>query len=783
VLNAAETGTETSGGREYMEHRGAKNYSGNSVSWTFDWQAPAGPNNETITFYFSSVLANNNGAPTGDNVVNSNFPVLLQAPTPPVPSIDNITHVSCNGGNDGAISASASGGTPPYNFNWSNGMSGASISGLSAGTYTLTVSDQAGQSATIQATVNQPSPLALSQQNVEPLTCTSPAVVTVEAAGGSPGYSYDWSNGASGPHASLTLADLPATVTATDNNGCTSTLTISSVPTDLDAPQAQALGGTITCQQPQVTLSGAGSSEGACFTYQWTGPGGFSAMTLNPIVANPGIYTLVVTNVCNGCTSSAEAVVTEDIDLPLINISLSDTLSCLNPVVEINAGFIPGQTYQWSTQDGEIAYGADSVIVGVSKSAIYTLVVTTEQSGCTASATVFVPGFTAPNWQVDTLVNLRCFGDQNGIAGLSGQGGLPPYAFLWPDSSASTFREDLGAGIYVVTISDQNGCLGQDTMVISGPEVIALNLSKTDESAPGADDGSASSAPKGGNPPYAFLWSNGATDPLVEDLSPGTYGITVTDSLGCTQSGQVIIQPFGCELAAEASFDPPLCYGGTGSITLSVSGANGPVVIQWSNGGSGPLLEDIPTGDYTVELTDSIGCNLSMMLTLTEPDAISVALDSLLIPSGPAALDGAIFITVTGGTPPYSFQWLNDLGVPVGSEEDLINGGEGNYYLGITDQNGCRKDTSFALLVVSITANWADLVRMYPNPAPDQLTLSLPETGRFHLSLWDARGQLVREETGLQGFRHLDMTSLAPGLHILRLRDELGHQAIYRVLR
>lgn len=782
VLNAAETGTDFSGGREYMEHRGDKNYSGNTVSWTFDWQAPAGPNNETITFYFSSVMANNNSAFSGDNAVNSSFSVLLQAPTPPVPAIDNITPVSCNGGNDGAISASASGGTPPYNFNWSNGMSGASISGLTAGTYTLTVSDQAGQSATIQATVSQPPALLVTEQSADPLTCAAPAVVTVAASGGTPGYTYDWSNGASGPQASLTLADLPATVTVTDDNGCTVTLTISSVPTDLDAPQAQALGGTITCQQPLVTLSGAGSSEGPCFSYQWTGPGGFSAMTLNPQVNTPGTYTLVVTNTCNGCTASAVAIVTEDLDFPLINLSGTDTLSCLQPVVEIDAGFLPGQSYQWSTQNGEIAYGADSVIVGVSKAGTYTVVVTKDQSGCTATASVTVAGIPDPVWQLDTLKNLRCFGDQDGLAGLSGLGGLPPYVFLWPDSSNATFRADLAAGNYLVSITDQNGCLGQDTLVISGPQEIVLNLSNTDESAPGAEDGTAGTAPAGGTPPYAILWGNGETTNVISGLSPGTYGITVTDSLGCTRSSEVIIQPFGCSLAANVLYDPPVCFGDSGSITLEITGANGPVDILWSQGSSGPVLEQVPAGSYGAEITDSAGCFLQISAVLTQPEAFLIQPDSIWPSSGDLP-DGAIFLSVSGGTPPYTFLWLDPTGEEAGTAEDLVGAFPGLYYFEVTDSNGCQGMDAFTIESVALTPAWSDQVRLYPNPVGDLLTLELPAGMYFQLRLRDAWGRELLRLDHLQGEQRMPMGQLPAGMYILQVQDERGVQATYRVLR
>lgn len=781
VINPGETGTNTSGGREYMEHRGDKNYSGGSVSWTFDWEAPNGPNNETIKFYFASVMANNNNGTTGDKVINSNLTVTLNAPQPPSAFIASTTHVSCYQGNDGAATASATGGTPPYDYVWSNNASGPTISNVTAGTYTVTVSDMAGLSGTAQAVINQPAPLSVSIVNQEPITCISPAIITVNASGGTPGFIYNWSTGHNGPIASITFNDLPATVTVTDNNDCQATLQITSIPTNNEQPAAQASGGVITCLQPTVTLSSAGSSSGPCFEYLWNGPNGFMSNAANPTVQVAGTYSLIVTNTCNGCTSSATASVTENIVPPSLFLADNwDTLHCNKQIVAIEVTQFPvGSTFAWSTQNGVIAYGQNDAICSVSKNGTYTIQVTDPVNGCTSQGSTMVAAYTHPTLQADLIEIPLCFGDSNGVVGLSVSQGLEPYTILWPDGNQDFQRMDIKAGSYMIIATDHNDCIDSLTIEVNEPSPVSITVSGKDESGPDANDGTATAIPSGGTPPYTFLWSNGAQSPTISDLPPGTYTVTVTDDNDCIAISSVIIQPFGCILSVNVNVEPILCFGDSGTIELIISNPSGPVQVDWNNGQQGEKLENVVAGAYVYNLIDSIGCGLTDTVFLQQPPSIVVAVDTIIIPTEMNA-DGAIYISVAGGEPGYAFEWKNEAGETVATQEDLADVSAGIYTLQVTDENGCVYIESYTLSTVGITIPWWNpFINIYPNPAYDHIALSLPENVDIQIKIFSVQGHIVKAIPAANGTNHrISLEELSSGLYYIVCTDQEGSAAL-----
>lgn len=791
VVNAGETGTDMSGGRTYMEHRSPKNFSGNTVTWSFDWQAPNGPNNENITFYFVGNMVNLNNQSTGDTPVNSNFSVTVTgAADPIVVSIDEVNHVSCNGGSDGSITASATGGTPPLFFNWSNGMFGETISGLPAGNYTVTVTDGSGGGpSTASATVNQPPPLNIFEDGgVDPYTCTTPARVTVSASGGTPGYEFNWSTGASGPTIYLWPEDLPASVTVTDNNNCTSELIISNLPGNTEAPTAIAMGVILTCADPIITLSGAGSDEGPCFSYSWSGPSGFQSTELHPSVSIPGLYTLVVTNVCNGCTASTEALVMEDTEAPNILIDFPvDTFACGVDVVEIDACFSGDFQYAWSTLNGLIVSGNNNCTVEVGLPASYLLTITNPDNGCTSIMEVVVGGVTKPVIQIDSIADVRCFGSMDGYVALSGSGGVGPYDFLWRDSSDLAIRDDLAAGTYLVTMTDAEGCVVVDSFVIGHPPQIQLNLVVTHETEPGANDGTAGVDPDLGHPPYLVVWSTGDSTFTIDGLAPGSYSVSVTDSLGCEVARNFQIAPFGCEIEIEESIIEGilLCHGDESgvSIELLISNPNGPFTVLWSTGDTTLHLGNLGAGRYSVIVTDSVGCEARDTFLITQPDLLEIALDSIVLASAPDVEDGAIYVQVIGGTPGYNYFWENEQGETISNEKDLIDVLPGIYTLFVTDDHACLTFRVFMIGNSSLQPAWTRDVRLYPNPVSSWLTVELPAYGNYSVQLQSMHGVVNRQLEQQQGVLHVDMDTLPAGVYLLRLRDASGHGAIFRVVK
>ncbi|HEX5625583.1 MAG TPA: SprB repeat-containing protein, partial [Saprospiraceae bacterium] len=217
---SGETGTSMSGGREYIDHRGAKNFSGNTVSWSFNWTSPNGPSGSMVTMYFAANLTNGNGSTSGDRPISaSKTATMTGGGNPLVASISSKKNVSCFGGNDGDATATATGGQPGYSYAWSNGQNGNMATGLTSGNYIVTVTDMAGTTATANASITQPTLLRHNLQILRHVSCPNgtDGAVTASATGGIAPYNFNYSTGS--PN---NLRAGIYTVTVTDANSCSS---------------------------------------------------------------------------------------------------------------------------------------------------------------------------------------------------------------------------------------------------------------------------------------------------------------------------------------------------------------------------------------------------------------------------------------------------------------------------------------------------------------------------------------------------------------------------------
>lgn len=298
--------------------------------------------------------------------------------------------VVCFGQNNGAIDLTISNGTGPFNYIWSNSETTEDISSLPAGAYTVTVTDALGCTATANFTINQPAQLTVTATGNNVLTCflTSTELVA-QASGGVVPYAYLWANGVT-TAANFLSAPGSYGLTVTDANGCTATSSVlvfedTAVPVACINP-AQVL----TCATPSLVLDGTCTSDGPTFTFLWSSPNGniiSGQNTLTPTVNAPGIYTLLVTDLTNGCTSVAQVAVQADILAPLASAGPDLNIPCTGGVVTLVGSGTPGAQflYLWTTPDGQIISGQNTLNPLVDEPGIYTLLVTNPVNGCTAT--------------------------------------------------------------------------------------------------------------------------------------------------------------------------------------------------------------------------------------------------------------------------------------------------------------------------------------------------------------------------------------------------------------
>ena len=658
----------------YHEHSPSQPFAGDDVVFTVDWTSPAS-GNTFVSMYAAALLANGTGGTGGDAVVTTISEGIFMTGGGQITVDVTGTNVSCFGGNDGTATATAmGGGGGPYTYNWSNGASGPTIVGLTAGTYTVTATNMGGTPGVGMVTITEPaSAVVASIVNVVDIDCISPVgSITAEGSGGTPGYFYDWSNGMNGPTINV-ISGGTYSVTVSDANGCTD-IAFADVEENTIPPVADAGPDMeLTCSNSTVTLDGSGSSAGPNITYVWTTIGGnivSGADTNMPIVNAPGTYVLLVTNLTNGCTASDETVVTENVSPPLVVIVPPATLNCNSSTVILDgtgSATGPDIEYQWTTPNGNIVSGAMTLLATVDAPGDYTLTASDLSNGCTASSTVTVDSDTMPpTADAGPDMALNC---NNTFVVLDGSGSSAGanITYLWSTADGNIVSGETttmptvdAVGTYVTWVTDtNNGCLATDTVLVT--QTPALMVSATvlnDVTCFGDDDGSATADASGGNSPYTYDWSNGETTQTIQNLGAGTYTVTVTDADNCTGTATVDITEPDVLVVTVTTMDESSPGASDGSATANAMGGAGVYTYLWNTNETTQTIDDLATGTYTVAVTDENGCTAagSGMVNNFDCSAFSASVTTTDVTCFGFS-DGTATVTPSGGMLPYGFAW------------------------------------------------------------------------------------------------------------------------------
>ncbi|MEL6867706.1 MAG: SprB repeat-containing protein, partial [Bacteroidota bacterium] len=283
--------------------------------------------------------------------------------------------------------------------------------------------------------------------------------------------------------------------------------------------------------------------------------------------------------------------------------------------------------------------------------------------------------------------DLACFGGSDGAVAAVPDGGVPPYSYLWSNGATNQILTGLPAGTYSVTVTDQIGTTASASGTVNEPaQTMSISLNANYETCVGSADAHAGVETTGGVFPYTYLWSNGGTTFIIEDLSAGIYTVTVTDAVGCTISGSIEVElsPEGIWLMTSST--PVSCNGGNdGTAHVSIMTGTPPFVVIWSDGQTGEDPVDLAAGTYSVTVTDVNGCTNEMTVDVTEPPIIDGFFNTNNN-TDCASPNGSITSTIFGGTPGYTYQWSN------GDNTPSINGlAAGDYTLTVTDANNCER--------------------------------------------------------------------------------------------
>jgi hypothetical protein len=351
------------------------------------------------------------------------------------------------------------------------------------------------------------------------------------------------------------------------------------------------------------------------------------------------------------------------------------------------------------------------------------------------------------------------FNDANTTVHVSG--GITPYSFIWNDplNQADSSANNLAPGYYVVTISDANGCIRQDSIIINDIGGPTLSLSSTPTTCYGVADATASVTPTG-NSPFTFLWNTGGTNQIESGLPSGFAYVTVTDVNNCNYTDQIQIDE--AQQIIMSFYDTmPNCYGyTTGAISLNVIGGTSPYFYSWSNGSTNQHLSQVGSGSYSVTVTDANNCIVTDSSSIAYPPQLFTSTDSIDASSF-TACDGQAIVTPSGIIPPnFTYLWDDP-----NNQTDSIATGLciGLYHVTVTTYRGCSVEDSIEVLSFnSIESYLNNNVVVYPNPANNFITIeSLNPEGE----IVDIKGKTVMTFTD----KEVNITSLSEGIYFLRL--------------
>ena len=407
-----------------------------------------------------------------------------------------------------------------------------------------------------------------------------------------------------------------------------------------------------------------------------------------------GTYTYVVEGV-NACPSDSqnlfisyqEGFQIETYSYPVSCSGYQDGSITLftenNTVAPITYSIDGGNTFNNVNEFYNLEYGTYQIVIK-------------DGNGCVTEEDVVVAS-SAPEINVlTTATDVLCNSDSSATVSVSsitgGNLSNSSYQYYWFNSSTdelvgSDSSIQVPVGGYYLVVEDDNGCQGTDEVSVEQPNPITFSVEADDITCYAGTDGQIQvSVNGGGTPPYNYKWTNqgDASTSYLYNLSAGTYDLEITDFNDCLISTSIELEQSASPLTVEMGNTIISCYGeSTGSAQVIVSGGTQPYTYQWSSGHVTDVAEQLPQGNYFVDVTDARGCVISDSIMINENDPIINTLSSNSV-SCYGGADGSATVLSTGGTGNLVYSWSNQ-----STNTTIFNQSFGEYWVKVEDELGC----------------------------------------------------------------------------------------------
>jgi gliding motility-associated-like protein len=616
---------------------------------------------------------------------------------------------TCFGYTDAQVSAVVTGGATPYTFAWSTNTSKSSnLTGIGAGDYKVTVTDNGGVTAVKAFTVTQPLLLHAAPASVSGAACpTVNENYTANTTGGVAPYTYRWydaANATVGTAATQSFTNAGQYFVAVkDANGCPTTS-----PLMVNGPL------TVTFDKTDISCGGMcdGSAKAiatggtAPYTYQWNfTPTNIPNNTTNrtsvlfPVLG--GNYTCTVTDAL-GCVQTVTGFVYESAPLA-VGVTITAGAICQGKasIQGTTTGGFPGTKIYTLMAPDNTVFGTNTTgtftDLGIAE---YHLVVQ-DPHGCKKDSCFSIRDMSTLNVTA-TQTPATCAGATNGSAAAQITGGNGPWKYIWSNGATTAQALNLTSGVYTVSVYDGLTCFKTASVTVGATSTLTATAKVTNTSCKGNDgqiDITATGSTNGLQ--YTLSGTPAVTNTTgqFKNLVTGNYTVTVVNATGCRTTTSVAVSNGAASLVCGATTVAATCNGATGGFTLNSSGGKAPYTYTL-NGTvyNSPIFAGLAAGDYSILMTDANGCQLTSVITVPR-NTVAVNLNVTANAAGCTSATGGVTASATGGTAPYRYT-LNGTTNTTGIFTNLS---AGNFTVSVADANGCQN--SAATQVTTNSAN------------------------------------------------------------------------------
>lgn len=651
----------------YTNGTATANPSGGTAPYQYFWSnGQAGQTSFNLTGGDYSVTVSDAVGMTATAMTTVSEPALLEV------------EVTADGdvclGTEGSWSATVSGGTSPYFYQWSNGMITPSVNNLSPGYLSVTVTDSNGCKAINGRTVNLPLSVEVITTDVVCFGLCDASATSVLTGGVGP-FTYLWNTGSTEP----SLPMIPAgdfSVTVTDADGCVAVGTGT-----VNEPPAIMLDATITGQcTDDAAISVTASGGTPPLEYFWNT--GATSSSISNLSA--GTYSVTVTD-ANNCKVDSAFVISAGVEIEIADVINPTCIGGNNGTVSVSviAGEAPF-TYLWSN-------GGMTQMITALDAGTYSVTVT-DAAGCTATDNVTLTATSVLSLELSSTP-ANCDGTGGTATVDNVINGTAPFMYEWSTNPVQTTQTagNLAAGTYNVTVTDAAGCTATNSITVTATTVLSLELSSTPADCDGTGGTATVDNVINGIAPFMYEWSTNPvqTTQTAENLAAATYSVTVTDAAGCTVTDSITLISIS-DLTLELSSTPANCddTGGTATVDNVINGV-APFTYEWSTNPvqTTQTAENLAAGFYDVTVTDADMCDAFGTIEVEADDPLTILLQIENSDCNNSD-NGQIMIVQVGPSvvPPLTYMWSHDMDL---NEDTATNLPPGIYGVTVTDATGC----------------------------------------------------------------------------------------------